>query len=1041
MGRLTTVALFVPLMVCALRAQSTHASLTGRVVDPSKAALVAVSIVAINEATSARHRTATDTSGEYHLTSLPPGSYRVEVERSGFKRVVKPEVILHVQDAAQLDFEMALGEVSESIIVEAGSALVNTRSAAVGTVVDRTFVENLPLNGRSFQSLIAMTPGVTLTPASSTSPGQFSVNGQRSDANYFMVDGVSANVGVQSGTALGVAGAGAAPGLSAQGGTNSLVSVDAMQEFKIETSTYAPEFGRMPGGQISIVTRSGTNQFHGSLFEYFRDDALDASDYFVTRQRLAKPKESQHDFGGTFGGPLVPNRTFLFGSYEGLRLDQPRSAVIEVPSLASRAAAPESLQPILAAFPLPNGPETGRGLAQFSTSYSDPSTLDATSVRLDQMFGAALTVFGRYNHAPSDATSRLGSFAIASANTIGTLQNRLQTLTTGATWIIRPSLSNDLRVNWSRNVGKNFQTLDDFGGAVVPPAAMMHPEFAPEQSNYQINLGAANVLFADGLNADNVQRQINIVNALVLTKGSHQAKFGVDYRRFFPIYGPLDYTQSYTFNGVAGAQAGAASVLIGSVSGTNAAPHATNLSVYAQDTWSATHRLTLAYGLRWEVNPPPGLNDSTEALTLATADAAALALASPGTPMYRTTYGNVAPRLGAVYRLRDRAARETVVRGGWGIFFDMGSNSVIDNLATSFPFVVRRNLVNVPFPTNPALLTPPTIAPGAVVDFLTVADPDLELPYTHQWNVAVEQALGPTSTVSVSYVGATGHRLLRQERLLNPTPQFQQVTLVTNHGHSRYDALQAKYTRRLSSGFQALVSYTLAESKDNTSSDVIPMLPAFRVDPEEDWGPSDFDVRHTFSGGVTYMIPSLAHGSPWRQMTSGWSIDGVFIARSALPVNVLTGTTAFGVSNALRPDLVPGVELYVDDDAVPGGRRTNRAAFVAPPLDAAGNPLRQGTLGRNALRGFAMNQLDLAVRRDIPLGGGTNLQLRVEAFNVFDQVSFGAPTNTLTSGLFGQSTRTLASSLGAGGVAGGGFSPLYQVGGPRSIQLAMKFQF
>jgi len=228
---------------------------------------------------------------------------------------------------------------------------------------------------------------------------------------------------------------------------------------------------------------------------------------------------------------------------------------------------------------------------------------------------------------------------------------------------------------------------------------------------------------------------------------------------------------------------------------------------------------------------------------------------------------------------------------------------------------------------------------------------------------------------------------------------------------------------------------------DNTSSDVLPALPSVRVNPEADWGPSDFDVRHTFSGGITYSLPRWTLEPVWSAIANGWSLDSVFVVRSGLPVNVLTGTTAFGVSSALRPDVVPGVPLYLDDSTVPGGQRFNRAAFVGPPLDASGNPQRQGTLGRNGLRGFAMSQVDLAVRRDVPLGRGTSLQFRVEAFNLFNATSFGPPTNTLTSGLFGEATRTLSSSLGVGGVAGGGLSPLYQVGGPRSVQLAVRFQF
>jgi hypothetical protein len=1040
-GPAVAVAAACSLALCTLAsAQAATATIGGTVVDETSAVVRDAAIRAVNLGTGLQRTATSGAQGTFTLALLPPGRYRVTAERDGFVAADVHDLVLNVGDTLALRLLLRVAGVGEAVTVAGGAARIST-SPAVATVVDRQFVANLPLNGRSFQSLITMTPGVVLTAASSSSPGQFSANGQRSDANYFTVDGVSANVAVQPTAGLGAAGAGAAPGLSAQGGTSSLVSVDALEEFKIETSTYAPEFGRTPGAQISMVTRSGTNQFHGSAFEYFRDAALDAADYFVTRQGLAKPKQRQHDFGGVIGGPIVRDRLFAFVSFEKLHLEQPRSAVTEVPSQASRLAASEAVRPILAAFPVPNGPETARGLARFSSSYADPSTLAATSVRVDQTLGA-LSVFGRYNHAPSEGSSRLGSFGAASANTLGFVKNHLQTVTAGAPWIITPALSNDLRVNWSRNAGSNFQKLDDFGGAAIPPAAMLHPNLAPPESVYRVNLGAANVFFDEGPNSANILRQINIVNALLLTKGRHQVKAGVDYRRLLPVYGPVRYVQAYTFDGVGGVLAGsAANVLTAASSKTNRNSRATNLSVYAQDTWSPRARLTLTYGARWEVNPAPHLADSDEALTLTSADPSAMAFAPPGTPMYRTTYDNIAPRLGAAYRFDEGSGRETVVRGGWGLFFDLASPAVINNLSQTFPFTARRSFNNVAFPTDPTLLAPPTVAPGAPADFLVAADPNLRLPYTHEWNVAVERALGASSTVSVSYVGASGRRLVLQERVLSPTPQFQVVSLGTNRGHSRYDALQVKVTRRLTNGLQSLISYTLAESQDNVSNDSIPVLPLFRADPDADWGPSDFDVRHTLSGAVTYQVPEPASASPWRMLGRGWSVDAVFVARSALPVNVLTGTTAFSTSNALRPDRVSGAPLYLDDDAVPGGRRFNPAAFTRPPVDATGEPLRQGTLERNALRGFGMSQVDLAVRRDIRLAGRSNIELRAEVFNLLNRVSLGPPTNTLLSGLFGQSTRTLASSLGGGGVVGGGLSPLHQVGGPRSVQLAVRIAF
>src|SRR5215471_6918966 len=320
------LVLFLSLYSCALRAQTTNGSIAGRVTDPSNASIPAAKVATVNTGTNFRYESATNGAGEYTLANLQPGTYRIEVEKSGFKKLVRPDVTLHVQDALVIDFELPIGSAVETVVVQAGAPLVNTASATVSTLVDQTFVENMPLNGRSFQTLIMLTPGVVVTQTNAADQGQFSVNGQRTDANYFTVDGVSANFGV-TGYSLPVQSAGGAlPALSVSGGTNSLVSVDAMQEFRVQSSSCAPEFGRTPGGQISIATRSGTNAFHGTLFEYFRNDVLDANDWFngyTNVPPIPKAKDRQNDFGGVFGGPIVKDKTFFFFSYEGLRLRQP----------------------------------------------------------------------------------------------------------------------------------------------------------------------------------------------------------------------------------------------------------------------------------------------------------------------------------------------------------------------------------------------------------------------------------------------------------------------------------------------------------------------------------------------------------------------------------------------------------------------------------------------------------------------------------------------------------------------------------------------
>jgi len=317
-------------------AQLETATISGQVVDPSGLRITGARVRLVDIDRYTTTGTATNSSGLYTFPGVRPGRYRMEVTAGGFKVVNVTGLTVNTQDHLEQNFKLAVGSISESVTVEGGAPVVDTESSAVSTVVDRQFAENLPMNGRSFQTLIDLTPGVVTVPSNSQDSGQFSVNGQRASSNYWMVDGVSANIGI------GV-GASASPGngmggtigsFSTSGGTNSLVSVDAMQEFRIQTSTYAPEFGRTPGGQVSIVTRSGTNQFHGTLFDYLRNDALDASDWFngfTNSPPLQKAKERQNDFGGTFSGPIFKDRSFFFFSYEGLRLRLPVTTLTTVP--------------------------------------------------------------------------------------------------------------------------------------------------------------------------------------------------------------------------------------------------------------------------------------------------------------------------------------------------------------------------------------------------------------------------------------------------------------------------------------------------------------------------------------------------------------------------------------------------------------------------------------------------------------------------------------------------------------------------------------
>jgi hypothetical protein len=1025
-------------LVCGAYGQSTNASLTGGVTDSSKAVIADARIAAISAATNARYETTTGNSGKYYLANLPPGLYNIEIEKTGFQKIVKPDVTLHVQDALAIDFEMTVGATSETITVEAGAPLVNTDSGTVSTVVDHAFVENLPLNGRSFQTLITLTPGVVLTGTLPQDQGQFSVNGQRADANYFTVDGVSANFGMTGYVGLEQTAGGSLPALSASGGTNSLVSVDAMQEFRVQTSSFAPEFGRTPGGQISIVTRSGTNAFHGTLFEYFRNDVLDARDWFVNYNGLPKPAERQNDFGGVLGGAIRKNRTFFFFSYEALRLRQPASQQSVVPDIASRQQAPAAMQPYLNAFPIPNGPELGGGTAQFNAGYSNPSNLDATSIRIDHAINSRLNLFGRYNYSPSSLGQRAPVLAGPILSMRELVASTVHTGTAGLSEIITPGIANEVRANYSnQSVGVGY-VLDKFGGAVPLPDSLLFPAAYSSRNGffglYIVGLGE----YVQGTQGTNEQRQVNVIDNLSVTRAGHQLKFGVDYRRLTPFESPYSYRSFAQFTGMSAAPGGA---LSGTAAGANTSAMASdsliaqNFSLYGQDAWKITSRLTLTYGLRWDVNPAlKGVNTANDPFTVTGLGTPAMALAPRGTSLYQTTWGNAAPRLGVAWQL----GRGTVLRAGAGVFYDVGQGS-LGAASFYFPYSVFNVLTApVPFPLSPANLAAPALNTNLPASTILVADPHLKLPRTYEWNVALEQALGRSQSFSLTYIGAIGRDLLRVTQLANLNANFPNVSYTSATATSDYHALQLKFQRRLSGGLQALASYSFSHSIDSASTDAYATrlnTPLILANSNIDRGDSDFDIRHAFTAGATYDLPPVSQHRAVRLISGGWSLDGFVLARSAPPVDVV-GTTfnSVGVSLMPRPNVNPEVPLELTGSGYPGGKIFNKQAFSQAPTG------QQGNFGRNVLRGFDAAQADVGVQRMFRVTEKLGLRFRAEFFNILNHPNFGNPVNTLSSNLFGRSTQTLANGLGSGG-ANGGFNPLYQIGGPRSVQVALKLIF
>jgi hypothetical protein len=619
----------------------------------------------------------------------------------------------------------------------------------------------------------------------------------------------------------------------------------------------------------------------------------------------------------------------------------------------------------------------------------------------------------------------------------------MRTYTLGATSLISNRIGNEFRLNYSSNHLVAAQLLDSFGGAQAVNLAQLQQLPANSVSGVEADLYFSGYFTAlrQTLNIG-TQRQWNAIDTLNLTLGKHLVKLGLDVRRLAPLEVPDSPYVLYDY-------AAAASVAQNSVDNGSVEAEAIerpayiNFSAFVQDEWRLTEHLSLSGGLRWEVNPAPGAAAGNMPYTVrGLGDLATITLAPQDTPLWKTTWYNIAPRLGAAYIVRDHPAYETVVRGGGGVFFDTGqqTGSVGYNGPgfSALTFFGTANGLPAGFPVSTAQFTPPIVNPPLPPYQLVAAyEPHLQLPYTLQWNLSIEQSLGKSQALTVSYVGSHGARLLEQNQISGAAlnPNFTYLLLTRNGLTSDYNALQMQFQRRLSDGLTALASYTWSHCFDYGSNNST--LPYQR-------GNCDFDVRQNLSAALSYSLPRAYRNGFARLALRGWGIDDRFTARTAFPVTLTSGNTVVNPGTGQNYDgglnIVPGQPVYVYGSqcavvfsaACPGGRAINPNAFSNPAPGAIGNA------PRNFAYGFGAWQMDVAIRREFPVRERLRLQFRAEAFNVFNHPNFGAINPYYcTAGpfcTFGQPTATLADSLGI-------LSPLYQMGGPRSLQLALKLMF
>jgi len=1056
-GRLTLCLCVLVWMKADLAvAQEITATLRGTVVDASKGVVRDAKVTATNTLTGIGRFTKTDQNGAYVLPLLSAGPYELVVEATGFERFVRKGITLSVNQQAVVDVELSVGSLSEVVQVVGEAPAVNIVQGATGQVIGSTATHQLPLNGRNYLQLAMLQSGIAprsiavieFTP---TLPGQqiFSANGLRPQSNSFLLDGADNNDGV-----LGTAAA--------------VPSPDALEEFRILTNAYSAEYGRAGGAVINVLTRSGSNDLHGSVFDFLRNQTFDARDFFSSNV----PPLTQNQFGGTLGGPLRRNRTFFFVSYEGFRNKQGVTASATVLTMAERQGdfSRSSLKPrdpttgqlfpnhqipafrispiaqrILGLVPAPNA----GGNRLISTVNGDTNS-DQFLLRGDHQVSKRNTLFARYFYQggtiakPFTAPPPVNIPGFPYQDEFG-IQNAVIT----DTHTFQPNLIHVARFTYSR-----MRTVNNHPAYRFDPVTLGFRY--PGVGNIPTILLSGLTTMGTSSSTDNLRRDntFQFQEKITYLRGPHTIRFGSDaYRNRFSLRGDTSVNGSFSFSGgFTGSPA--ADFLLGLPSAFNqgrpgeaAYFYSTFLQPYIQDDIRVTRRLMLNFGLRYELNLPASEGENRliafrPGLKSQRYPDAPVGLVFQGDAgvgrVVRTKKNNWAPRVGFAWDVF--GDRRTSVRGGYGIYYDAPLGAIYGNLAFTVPFTVVASgtaLYNFADPfggqslfgnSGAGVFFPPLLS-------LHVIDSDYTIPYSQQWNLTVEREL-PTGVVfSAGYLGTRGVHL-PGTKVLNTAlfvpgnstarnvdqrrpyaPAFGQILDFISAFDSNYHSLQLSANKRWSRGVAFLTSYTYGKAIDNASFPTGRM--AVRVgtlvqnqnDFRSERGRSNFDQRHSLSFGYVWDLPVFRSRSGFLGSVLGeWRLAGIVSIRSGQPFIIQDGSdpNLDGVASD-RPDLIRNPNLS------PGLRTLQRfwdtAAFVRLPSGTN----RFGNAGRNIVIGPNYRNFDASLVKRFRLRERGDLQFRWEVFNVFNRANFanpsgGSPTNDISSPLFGQITSTLPSS-------------------------------
>jgi hypothetical protein len=1098
-GLVRILFVLVTLAMCSpvsAGAQAVSGTILGTVTDSSGSVVPGAKVTIVNEGTGLTRTIVADTSGEFTAPSLPTGRYTVIAELTGFKTLTLSNIELSVDQHARIDLKLEVGAMTESVSVEASSPLVQTSTSELGTTVKAEQIEALPLNGRNFVNLTRTIPGVLRGIPGANIDGagslawrasaSFSANGQRPRDNNYMLDGVDNNETWLQTVVI-------------------FPSVDALDEFKMQTSTYSAEFGRSLGGVVNLQIKSGTNKMRGSAFEFMRNDAFDANNFFNNRAGRRKPDFKQNQFGGTVGGPVITDKTFFFGDYQGHRETQGVTALSTVPTMLMRSGNfseltrniydPTTNQPfpgniipdnridsvareiLKQLYPEPNTTGTRQANGQIINNYllnpvknRDDNQFDA---KVDHNLSNANRFFLRYSY---QKVHRLQPASLPHGDagaTFGAGDGNItaQGLAFNDTHTIKPSLLNEFRFGWTSI--KFFQLPIDYGtnpakAVGLPGVNINNATSAMSQMTFQNirNLGAnGNQPLITN------QNDFQIFDNVTSIKGKHTFRSGGSITfRSREILNPDTITGVFNFNNnmtsnCAGQPAGCtvntgtgfdvASFMLGLVNTkarnyfdedtyTETRPE---YSLYTQDDFRMTNRLTLNLGVRWDVYPPwievdnrqSNFDESTGKFVVASDDAV---IDGIKVGRYLQTYskGDVGPRFGFAYDVN--GSGRTIVRGGFGVFWNFTPGGTSGSKAQNPPFLQATALNATPsaYGTNLLLSTglpdPPGTDPSrpAAGSTRSIFDVNFRDAYARQWNVNVQRSLATNYMVEIAYVGSQGRQMLVKgdpnqappvlgvtdsnvnRPFIKLAPALRTIGQVQSTGTLDYNALLVKFQRRFANNFSFLNSYTFGKAIDLNSDNDGTVTLTNVYDPQYNRGPADYDITHTLSSSWVYEIPWARE-----KLYGGWQFGGIMLLRGGLPLTVTQTQGVLSTGTGNRPNRVcdgkldhPTIDKWFD------------LSCFTPTTE---NTATYGDAGRNIIRGPGSFNIDASLIKNTKIGRFAT-EFRLEAFNVLNHPQFANPNTTIGNAAAGVISAMLS-------------NPSCSVCGTveRNIQLGFKVRF